>query len=245
MGHLIGMENTNRFTRPLSDYPIEVTINPRREIRVVDILPGYTLEDLRCHVSTRSLESDAPSDFDALSYTWGDWENCGRIILNGIDFPITANLYYALRRLRRTNQPRRLWIDQISMDQRCHCEGTRHTCDTRLQVPLMGDIYKRARRVIIWLGDNKDHMITPGGPRVVDAYKTLKATFSKRSFDPLSNTPSIPEWWTRAWVLQEFASANKEPIVMFGEHDMEWHELGSLLQRKKLLLTDEWAIRGL
>ncbi|KAH8648336.1 heterokaryon incompatibility, partial [Tricladium varicosporioides] len=58
---------------------------------------------------------------------------------------ITQNLYDALVHLRRRWTSRELWVDAICINQEDKAEKA-------AQIPLMGQVYFRARRVVIWLG---------------------------------------------------------------------------------------------
>ena len=62
---------------------------------------------------------------------------------------ITRNLAAALRCFQSSGNSRILWIDSICINQSDIQEKNQ-------QVRLMGEIYKKARRVLIWLGE-KDH----------------------------------------------------------------------------------------
>ncbi|KAM0549480.1 hypothetical protein ACHAPJ_009466 [Fusarium lateritium] len=242
------MEGEDWLKRPDSNYPTHVRMNSRLEKRVVDLEPGLPNQELRCRLSTQSIWYDGPSDYDALSYAWGDWKDTKRIHLDGIsDFPVTLNLYYALRRLRDAKNTRRLWIDQICMNQRCECTGENHICEPNIQVPLMGDIYKKARRVIVWLGDDDKHIISLGGNPVTNVFETLRMTFPPTppniTKTRAPGSSSVPKWWTRAWVLQEVIMAQENPAVMLGEHRMEWDELLDLFDKKMKGIWVDWSVR--
>ena len=66
------------------------------------------------------------------------------IICNGQEMAVTRNLRNALRRLRRYDSTRLVWIDAIYINQR-NDEERGH------QVRHVGSIYQRATRVLIWL----------------------------------------------------------------------------------------------
>lgn len=127
----------------------QVKLAPFDEIRLVDIQPGNLQDEIHCNTSAHSLES--PPEYEALSYVWGDPEKPKPVIhLNGItNFPITANLFRALRQLRYEDRPRRMWIDQLCINQTDHEER-------RSQVRQMSFIFERAQRVCLWLGDVDD-----------------------------------------------------------------------------------------
>jgi hypothetical protein len=63
--------------------------------------------------SLEHISLDIDSDYEAISYTWGDGVKTNRISFGGVDFAITSNLAAALRVLRRKESDRYLWIDAI------------------------------------------------------------------------------------------------------------------------------------
>ncbi|KAK3670045.1 hypothetical protein LTR78_010076 [Recurvomyces mirabilis] len=87
---------------------------------------------------------DAPP-YTALSYTWGEPIFDRTIILNGEKHAITANLAHALVRLRQHKETF-LWIDGLCIDQK-------NLREKSAQIPMMLDIYKRAEKVSIFLGE--------------------------------------------------------------------------------------------
>lgn len=90
--------------------------------------------------------------FEALSYEWGDPDKPRHeIIVNGQPFKVWENLFYALKYIRpvplRDNHvnSRILWIDAICINQD-DIDERNH------QVGMMGDIYRKADKVPVWLG---------------------------------------------------------------------------------------------
>jgi hypothetical protein len=66
---------------------------------------------------------------------------------NGDSLLVTANCEAALRELRDPTETTKLWIDSICIDQ------SRDAVEERnIQVALMGEVYKCAKRVVVWLG---------------------------------------------------------------------------------------------
>jgi len=126
---------------------------------VIEILPPlpaawpFQPPTLRVQISTRDLDSDVP--YEALSYCWG--VSAGqlpdrRVIITEDGRPESAelfihqNLAQALTSIQR-NMPAglRIFADGICINQQDEKEMD-------AQVKLMGDIYKRCSRVIVWLG---------------------------------------------------------------------------------------------
>ncbi|KAL4889952.1 heterokaryon incompatibility protein-domain-containing protein [Aspergillus ambiguus] len=212
-----------RLQRPASLYPTYVQIAPEQEIRVLDLQPGHGEDDIRCQLSVQRLVSDSATDYVALSYVWGDWVNHGFICLNGVrNFPVTHNLLMALRRLRKTDKACRLWIDQICINQQDASEKTR-------QVKHIGRIFGQARNVILWFGD-------ASGDAEGEIHAALMETISSNF---------VAQWWTRAWVIQEYALARNDPTVMFGPYQMRWDEVQDLAIRKSQFPWDKWALFGI
>lgn len=116
-------------------------------VRVLDILPGEPSTAIECRLSVRQLSAD--TGFEALSYTWGKNIRDGKVRVNGVGFAITVNLESALRYIRRISKKRRLWADDLYIDQ-SDLEECGH------QVKNMGQIYRNADQVLIWLGPGSE-----------------------------------------------------------------------------------------
>ncbi|KAH9214249.1 heterokaryon incompatibility, partial [Leptodontidium sp. 2 PMI_412] len=81
------------------------------------------------------------SQYEALSYAWGDPVFSHKIEFPGGYLSITEHLYTALMKLRDEYRPRRLWVDAICIDQTSDLEKGH-------QVALMADIYRGTERVL-------------------------------------------------------------------------------------------------
>ena len=115
-----------------------------KQIRVVTVYPGHLGQMIRCGFQTVSL-NDEP-DYEALSYVWGLEQHRLYIELNLTQTSVTRNLHAALNRLRHPDEPRRLWVDAICINQADNEERGQ-------QVALMGEIYSKTTRGIIFLGE--------------------------------------------------------------------------------------------
>ena len=101
-----------------------------------------------------TIHSEPPSAYEAVSYVWGSACHRAVIRIDGKDVKVTQNLAAALRRLAFPNRSRILWVDQLCINQEDDLEKA-------TQVPLMSQIYSRAKHCLIWLGE-----IDPGIPTV-------------------------------------------------------------------------------
>jgi hypothetical protein len=114
-------------------------------IRLLQLQPGVFNEDVKITLIEAPL-SKLPK-YEALSYVWGSPTPDTAISCHELELLVTENCVLAMRRLRRRFTTRLLWIDAICIDQTSG-EEKQH------QVQLMGDVYSKAKRVIIWLGEH-------------------------------------------------------------------------------------------
>lgn len=122
--------------------PLQVT----RTIRIIWLQPlgtKDTTSDVQIDLDEAFLDN-CPS-FEALSYTWDGQQPDVQITCCGKALLVTKNCHSILRGLRR-REPRALWIDAICIDQSSSVERNN-------QVRLMGDIYRKADKVLIWPGE--------------------------------------------------------------------------------------------
>lgn len=119
-----------------------------RFIRLVSLYPSPHLESpLYIEITTHRLDEAPP--YAALSYTWGDSSDTVPIWCDRWVIRIRHNLRDALRRIRHPEHPRQLWIDAVCINQSSIPEKNH-------QIPLMGEIYKNAEGVLIWLGEEAE-----------------------------------------------------------------------------------------
>jgi hypothetical protein len=85
--------------------------------------------------------------YEALSYTWGTPQMTKLILINKKKFWVTESAHGLLHARSSIWRDRLVWIDSICIDQRNDKEKTS-------QVQIMGEIYKKAARVIVWPGDD-------------------------------------------------------------------------------------------
>ncbi|OAP64072.1 hypothetical protein AYL99_00044 [Fonsecaea erecta] len=113
------------------------------EIRTLLLAPGEKGTPISCEMQV--VPSPRSTQFEALSYVWGETTPSKLISCNGFAFSVTESLYTALLHLRYPDAWRRLWVDQLCINQH---QGQ----ELMKQVGLMGRLYSSACRVIVWLG---------------------------------------------------------------------------------------------
>ena len=122
----------------------------QREIRLLRLHPGHQHNRLRAELRVVSLHN--PPSYEALSYTWGKSTSDPQPVIyinDNVSLPLTDNLHNALKRLRRRFRTRVLWIDAL-------CINQEDLAERASQVSFMGETYKSARGVCVWLGDTSD-----------------------------------------------------------------------------------------
>ncbi|KAH8659958.1 hypothetical protein BX600DRAFT_467000 [Xylariales sp. PMI_506] len=174
--------------------------------------PWYECADIRCSLIVEKVDS-APA-YDALSYAWGDDDPTVPITINGEKTLVRPNLAYALAALRGTSS-RLLWIDAL-------CINQDNVSERNHQVRLMGDIYRRASKVLVWLGRS--------GPRT-DFLSSNAVTMLERfgAAQPVSSLPPPPpdadvaqEFQFEQWIEALRASYKLEEKAERGRWTTDW-----------------------
>ena len=131
------------------------------------------------------VNSGAEAPYEAISWCWGAAPPRHPIRIRDehgdFCFKVPKNLEQALRRLRLPDRYRTIWIDTICIHQDDLQEKSR-------QVGLMSEIYGRAQKVSIWLGD-EDNISRRALAFVKDHLLCLQ------KFDQLCQDPAFDEDW--------------------------------------------------
>ncbi|KAF2870570.1 heterokaryon incompatibility protein-domain-containing protein, partial [Massariosphaeria phaeospora] len=112
-------------------------------IRLIELLPGGDKDMLSFEIHEVDL-SHNPS-YEALSYEWKDKSGTIPVRCHDRRLLVTPNLKAALEKLRLKKKKRTLWIDGI-------CINQADVEERNQQVHLMTDIYRKAEKVLMWLG---------------------------------------------------------------------------------------------
>ncbi|KAK5742488.1 hypothetical protein LTR17_003290 [Elasticomyces elasticus] len=162
--------------------------------------------------------------FEAISYTWGSPHSEGYTVLcNGVNVEVGSNLVAALRRFRYIDVHRYVWADRL-------CINQMDTAEKNAQVAIMFNIFRKADRVLAWLGD--------AGPDTSVAMQHL-AHFedsSEEDLESVESVESIPRVWKdntnvqaglldifcrpwsrRVWVRQEIYAAKRVDVFVGGD----------------------------
>jgi len=131
------------------DFVHEPLSDQQTQIRLIQIdLPVLSDDkdcEIECTISAHPLSDPPP--YVAISYTWGDNSTKRGIWVNKRRLNVGHNSWLALwqARLHRLQQPLRIWMDVLSIDQADDVEKI-------IQVGLMGSIYKSAKYVLASVG---------------------------------------------------------------------------------------------
>jgi hypothetical protein len=133
---------------PQNTYPYSPLLAPGN-IRLLRLMPHKDKSArIQCQLFNYPLQesSDETHLYEALSYVWGSSDELYSIAIDGYDMHVTANLHAALLRLRNRFIERIIWVDAICINQGDDIEKAN-------QVGYMAEIYSRASRVTVWLGE--------------------------------------------------------------------------------------------
>jgi hypothetical protein len=216
---------------------------PRREH--TQLQAGYirlvSLENARMDVGTNTLRDfgiinvplQSAPEYEALSYCWKDTRICTGIFFNhdGHEtiFRLTEDLAAFLYSIIKTDDlktPNYLWIDQICIDQE-------NINERNAQVACMADIYRRASRVIVWLGQRSDEDYVQ--QHVADVQSASNTDADSNTLQDVAalvqtiQSASIlsRSWFSRLWVFQEVVLA-KSIVILVGEQSYRWEEIKNI-----------------
>lgn len=165
------------------------------QIRVLKLHPASSRDaDI---IIDLAINDEVEVPYEAISWCWGAAPPRRPIRIRDehgdFCFKVPETLETALRRLRLPDRYRTLWIDTICIHQDNLQEKSR-------QVAMMSEVYGRAQKVSIWLGDE-------------DSFSRRALAFVKekllslQDFDRLCSDPSHDDDWTallrfteRPWV---------------------------------------------
>ncbi|OCL12193.1 HET-domain-containing protein, partial [Glonium stellatum] len=172
------------------------------------------------HRDRRALLRDFESveHYEAVSYFWGDPDFSCALFCDGRSsvMGITPNVNSLLRYLRKTSKPRYLWVDAICVNQKDNKERGH-------QVQLMGEIYRQAKKVHVWLGEADEDVpkilvflraLAGIGEKDISpalAEKELMLTSNSDAKQSIIQFLARP-WFERRWVVQEVALSHHTTI---------------------------------
>lgn len=158
-------------------------------------------------------------EYNAVSYEWGNAEVAAQIQINNQSASIRQNLHDFLKILSRSAyKDVWLFVDAICIDQS-------NILERNAQVQRMGDIYRKAGAVLVWLG--------PASPESDLIFDMCETKVMSTEYDALISISWEDElgaaleaiyqrsYWTRLWIIQELLLA-KSLIFFCGPKLTSW-----------------------
>lgn len=220
--------------------PLYQPITRANEIRLLVLDPGAPDEALSCRLI--NVQQSWRTRYEALSYSWGDPTVTRSLRCSGHTIDVTVSLHDALTDLRHRTRKRVLWVDAVCINQADNDEKGQ-------QVKLMGSIYSRARRVLIYLGKGDQGVDGAAKdirsldwkfmPLHIQRYSSRLAVFGLPGtllherlprMKPMSNDEFDwgrvinllrRPWFQRTWIIQEAILA-KRAWVICGDQSVPW-----------------------
>jgi hypothetical protein len=189
--------------------------------RLLELLPGHSSAPL----VARLIEASVESTYEALSCVLDDTSSTFVIIHVYTGAAVTAaaiapNLANALQKLRYPENSRTIWIDALCMNQTDAVEKSAQT--TR-----MGDIFRYAKNLCIWLG--------PSSGNSHLAFELIAQCTDLGRFEALIQNPGFAPYWDaftdlmkrpwfrRRWAISEICFA-RDAFVHCGSLRVGWKE---------------------
>ncbi|ETS85344.1 hypothetical protein PFICI_03369 [Pestalotiopsis fici W106-1] len=208
-------------------------ITQDNEIRLLILEPGVPGDEIRCYLV--NVDISWGIRYEALSYAWGDATITRGLTCSGRVMEVHASLHDALSDLRHPTRRRRLWVDGLCINQADEAEKGQ-------QVKLMGDIYSRARQVLIYLG--KSDTSVEGAMQFIRRLdRVFMFTYfgnsepAKDTLFRLKNPINMEEkdweqivhlllrpWFRRTWVFQETVLPQHGQVIC-GDQSIPWAQL--------------------
>jgi hypothetical protein len=222
---------------PVFRYDIHCPLNAaKREIRILKLQRRTWQAELQCDFVCFSIDDARTLPFEAISYTWGTEKPTENIIVNGCRLAVTPTVSKHLRYRRSFFSEAYLWLDAVCIDQN-------NIQEKKWQILLMGEIYGRATRTLIWLAHPSEARDSSQARELLCALWDLELRFSpskqmQQSWRlwTLQRSPYIPalsallsrNYFHRIWVVQEVARAQKVHI-MYGHVTIQWDILAQVV----------------
>ena len=198
---------------------------------MLQILPGAPESELRLQVFEIDLNHTHP--YHAISYTWGDDLATTTIDVDGVPHEIRHNLFGCLLQLRARSYSSHVWVDAISIRQDDLVEKGQ-------QVGMIGDIFRKAERVLVWVGEHAD-----GTEALFQRLSSVQ--WRQRPPTLEDNSRRLRAWirfmarpyFRRLWIVQEIVLAH-DVILHCGDSSVAWSRLAKLLHAKYSSSVLDW-----
>jgi hypothetical protein len=204
----------------MASYNYEQIGDSERCIRILTLSSGRE-EDLLCGQLDK-CPLDEISPYDALSYCWGTGVKDAVIDCSGGSIQITKTLDRALRVLRHKDKTRRLWIDQI-------CINQENNADRSSQVRLMYDIYSCAQRTVVWLGGD-EHDLGPVVRNLFIDFEAMGAVCRRHGYST-TTPPNAMSLLELSHLTDEQFKEKESDGELIVNHESRWFPTDDVLRK--------------
>ncbi|KAJ3567559.1 hypothetical protein NPX13_g6723 [Xylaria arbuscula] len=212
-------------------------------VRIMELQPGKSGDVISFSLYAMRLKDSPP--FEGLSYEWKEKTGTVPVECHRERLLITPNCMAAFKRIRSNTEIMTLWVDAICINQEDNAERSE-------QVAMMARIFSRAKRVLMWIGEEKESTEAAltqvsklhdlgiplcdelGGDPYLDNEKLRKqedvqelveqVTADKIALEGLADLLLRP-YLTRAWIFQEILLARNRGVVICGKQICQWDAL--------------------
>ena len=190
--------------------------------RLLTIHPGRQHTAVVCSLETIDLADNiTETGYEALSYAWGSPQEEMTIRVDDRTMLVPRDAYITLTRLRSQEKKRTFWVAPICI----HWEDVQ---ERGQQVATMGQIYRNATSVSVWLGEHcddselamrfiQDTIPTPGTSSSI----TSSPEYAKE-WEAVAALLRRP-WFSRRWSVQEISLARRA-TVHCGADSASWED---------------------
>ncbi|KAK5689673.1 hypothetical protein LTR17_026177 [Elasticomyces elasticus] len=202
----------------------------KHQTRLLRLLPGAPGDEIRIELLTVDLLRTSGGfllrqqvwvPYEAVSYCWGTTLATHKILCDEAAFRVSANVFHALARLRYRRVARHLWLDAVCINQGDFGERS-------AQVGSMLLIFKKASRVIVWLGDDSSGIgLVLRSIQSMPTWRPMQ--ICNNHIDGL--VAALREftqhaYFRRVWVKQEVWAA-EDLVVMSADLAVSWDDFTS------------------
>lgn len=211
----------------------------RAEIRLLILPDSGAVDNASISTSFRIVSLHESPEFYALSYVWGSPTMTQPLYIDGSEVLISPNLEHIIgvllshKKGLATIRGKAIWIDALCID-------PGNIAEKGQQISLMGQIYRQATRVLMWLGDAEGHadwaMKYISDPDFYLFISALEKTRKAPTADEIKLKLIMQEdlekraYWTRVWIGQELVLASNDPLVLCGRYCVPWSHYVNFLR---------------
>ncbi|OQO07825.1 hypothetical protein B0A48_06616 [Cryoendolithus antarcticus] len=213
---------TPHLEQPISFEPAVYKYRPLQaaHFRLVNILPGRPHDPICVEIEHVELATAPP--YCALSYVWGVPEPRCHVWVGDQTLEVGPNLHAALIQIRSKSAALTIWIDAIAINQSDNPEKSK-------QIPLMATLFRKAERVIAWLGE--DDGAAEMAFRVFSRWAEFPLPGNRTTANEvrkyISDEQSVERdalrsfycrtYFRRAWIVQETCTdRDRSPVLLWG-----------------------------